>query len=365
MELFAEHGPKWNRVANGLADRTPLQCEALYQCNRSLISSNCAPNVLHLALSDRFDSSPALSRSKPANAASSRRRNNSSNNAANAAAAPAPASANRPKRKLEFEGSSSAAGPEDDEEARPAGSDSALPFKKRMGGEGSSNASSPAPTPRVVSRVKPAAAAAAAAAASAPVSSEQLFPLNRPVPASNLPPPELNHQLGNFLKTNGGQMFCLYEWFYSHLDRDYFALNEFSSLLAIKANFPLGNVPLLTRSEWAVVRRKLGRPRRLSPAFFASERAKLEAYREDVRSVRAGNAVVRPEVFFFFFFFFFSIVSFFDRKKHTHTGSWSGFFCCQGSFADWLSRCGVALDDKARSWWVGDAGRVWKVRDSV
>jgi hypothetical protein len=273
LELYQQHGQKWNRIASSLSPRTPLQCEALFLCNRSLIMSDCLPNVLHLALMDRYNSSPALSRGNAVQSSSTRRRI-----APTSAPAPNASSVNRPKRKLEFDGSSSAAGADDDTDRRDGME--TLPFKKRMGGDGSSNASSPIPTPRAVSRIK--------------------------AHEGNLYQPQINklltaaaataesQQLGRFLKGNG-HMYCMYEWFYSHLDRDYFALNEFSSMLNVKANFPLGNVPLLTRSEWAVVRRKLGRPRRLSPAFFASERAKLHAYREDVRSVRDGNPVVHPE----------------------------------------------------------------------
>ena len=105
---------------------------------------------------------------------------------------------------------------------------------------------------------------------------------------------KLDHFLHGFDGARG-ELFCLYEWFYSHVDRDYFTVNEFGTMLASHIGVPLGTTPLLTRSEWAIVRRRLGRPRRMSPAFFASERAKLEAFREDVRLVRSGNAVRHPE----------------------------------------------------------------------
>lgn len=40
----------------------------------------------------------------------------------------------------------------------------------------------------------------------------------------------------------------------------------------------------LSRREWSALRGALGQPRRLSLAFLRQERAKLESYRETVRS---------------------------------------------------------------------------------
>jgi len=48
----------------------------------------------------------------------------------------------------------------------------------------------------------------------------------------------------------------------------------------------LGHVTHLTRIEWSFVRTLIGRPRRLSAAFLAAERAKLAAYRHEVRTLR-------------------------------------------------------------------------------
>lgn len=45
----------------------------------------------------------------------------------------------------------------------------------------------------------------------------------------------------------------------------------------------------LTRAQWQHVRRKLGNPRRLSPAFFAEERANLQLQREKVRMIQQGK----------------------------------------------------------------------------
>eukprot|EP00252_Welwitschia_mirabilis_P007861 TRINITY_DN1956_c0_g2_i1.p1 TRINITY_DN1956_c0_g2~~TRINITY_DN1956_c0_g2_i1.p1 ORF type:complete len:1216 (+),score=337.50 TRINITY_DN1956_c0_g2_i1:375-4022(+) len=83
--------------------------------------------------------------------------------------------------------------------------------------------------------------------------------------------------------------WCIYEWFYSAIDWPWFARNEFVDYLE---HTGLGHVPRLTRVEWGVIRRSLGKPRRLSQKFLQEERKKLEEYRESVRQhyneVRAG-----------------------------------------------------------------------------
>lgn len=78
-------------------------------------------------------------------------------------------------------------------------------------------------------------------------------------------------------------------------DREYFRLNEFCTLLSVNLGFPFEMAPPLTSSEWAVVRRKLGKPRRLSQRFFDSEIEKLNSFREDVRRLRAGSAPLKSE----------------------------------------------------------------------
>ena len=68
-----------------------------------------------------------------------------------------------------------------------------------------------------------------------------------------------------------------YEWFYAGIDREYFNQNEFSSLLRERE---LDHIKKATRVEWGEVRRALGKPRRLSPAFLRREREKLECCRD-------------------------------------------------------------------------------------
>ena len=91
----------------------------------------------------------------------------------------------------------------------------------------------------------------------------------------------LHHCLG----TKRARRWCLYEWFYSGIDRLYFEQNEFRLLLN---DLGIGHVDKLSRTEWAYIRGKLGKPRRLSVRYLEEEREKLQQYREEVRNQHAG-----------------------------------------------------------------------------
>merc|ERR1719174_146571 len=83
------------------------------------------------------------------------------------------------------------------------------------------------------------------------------------------------------------QKWCLYEWFYSGIDRDYFEHNEFQEELN---DMGLGMVEKLTRAEWALVRQQMGPcRRRLSVNYFRKEIERLEQYREEVRRKQRGH----------------------------------------------------------------------------
>ncbi len=74
--------------------------------------------------------------------------------------------------------------------------------------------------------------------------------------------------------------WCYYEWFYSAVDRLYFAQNEFLDCLA---NMNLSHVTSLKRKQWRHIRSKMGHPRRVSRSFLSQERRKVEQYRTEVR----------------------------------------------------------------------------------
>lgn len=80
---------------------------------------------------------------------------------------------------------------------------------------------------------------------------------------------------------------CIYEWFYSTIDRDYFKENEFLACLNMMG---LHQTSTITKEEWSAVRAfmgsSIGRPRRFSAAFLRGEIDKLEQYRSQVRRIQ-------------------------------------------------------------------------------
>ncbi|XP_042359253.1 protein lin-9 homolog [Plectropomus leopardus] len=89
-------------------------------------------------------------------------------------------------------------------------------------------------------------------------------------------------RLRNLLKLPKAHKWCIYEWFYSNIDRPLFeGDNEFC--LCLKETFPNLKTRKLTRVEWGTIRRLMGKPRRCSSAFFAEERTALRQKRQKMR----------------------------------------------------------------------------------
>ena len=76
--------------------------------------------------------------------------------------------------------------------------------------------------------------------------------------------------------------WCGYEYHYSAIDRPWFLRNELQEFLH---HLGIAHVTALTRTEWSIIRSAFGKPRRFSAAYLADERAKLEAYRDQVRGL--------------------------------------------------------------------------------
>uniref|UniRef100_A0A665TD23 DIRP domain-containing protein n=1 Tax=Echeneis naucrates TaxID=173247 RepID=A0A665TD23_ECHNA len=89
-------------------------------------------------------------------------------------------------------------------------------------------------------------------------------------------------RLRNLLKLPKAHKWCIYEWFYSNIDRPLFeGDNEFC--LCLKESFPNLKTRKLTRVEWGTIRRLMGKPRRCSSAFFSEERTALRQKRQKMR----------------------------------------------------------------------------------
>ncbi|XP_022089163.1 protein lin-9 homolog [Acanthaster planci] len=89
-------------------------------------------------------------------------------------------------------------------------------------------------------------------------------------------------RLKNLLKLPKAYKWCIYEWFYSNIDKALFS-GENDFLICLRESFPQLKCRKLTRVEWCIIRRLMGKPRRCSPAFFAEERAALDTKRRRLR----------------------------------------------------------------------------------
>uniref|UniRef100_A0AAZ3Q147 DIRP domain-containing protein n=1 Tax=Oncorhynchus tshawytscha TaxID=74940 RepID=A0AAZ3Q147_ONCTS len=93
----------------------------------------------------------------------------------------------------------------------------------------------------------------------------------------------LNKSLFYYSDTNCQKhTWCIYEWFYSNIDRPLFeGDNDFC--LCLKESFPNLKTRKLIRVEWGTIRRLMGKPRRCSSAFFSEERTALGQKRQKMR----------------------------------------------------------------------------------
>lgn len=95
-------------------------------------------------------------------------------------------------------------------------------------------------------------------------------------------------RLRNLLKLPKAHKWVLFEWFYSFIDKPLFdGENDFQ--LCLKENYPQLKSRSLTRYEWNCIRRRMGRPRRCSSAFFEEERRELERKRQNIRLLQLNK----------------------------------------------------------------------------
>eukprot|EP00794_Sanderia_malayensis_P017933 gene17933-19722_t len=92
----------------------------------------------------------------------------------------------------------------------------------------------------------------------------------------------LRISLNNLLKQSKAKKWVCFEWFYSDIDRALFlGENDFS--ICLQEHFPQLKARRLTRLQWSMIRRMMGKPRRCSAAFFAEERQALAMKRKKIR----------------------------------------------------------------------------------
>ena len=101
---------------------------------------------------------------------------------------------------------------------------------------------------------------------------------------------KIGMRLRTLLKLPKAHKWVCYEWFYANIDQPLF-LGENDFYACLKETFPYLKTRMLTRVEWCKIRRLMGKPRRCSPAFFAEERAALNAKRNKIRLLQQQKVV--------------------------------------------------------------------------
>ncbi len=96
-------------------------------------------------------------------------------------------------------------------------------------------------------------------------------------------------KLRNLLKLPKAYNWVCSEWFYSNIDRPLF-LESNDFIICLKESFPQLKSYNLTRAEWSMVRRMMGKPRRCSQNFFAEEIRELERRRSKIRLLQQRKA---------------------------------------------------------------------------
>ncbi|XP_014241126.1 protein lin-9 homolog isoform X2 [Cimex lectularius] len=96
---------------------------------------------------------------------------------------------------------------------------------------------------------------------------------------------KIGMRLRNLLKLPKAHKWVCYEWFYSNIDSALFSGdNDF--MICLKESFPQLKTNMLTRVEWCIMRRMMGKPRRCSQAFFEEERRELDRKRSKIRQLQ-------------------------------------------------------------------------------
>lgn len=281
FSAFKKHGSVWRKVAQALPGRSAKDAQALYESHRGYLSlPEASPRVFKKIVADHFNNLGELRKSEQRKRPASAR-----------AGSKTPS---RRGRKQLFPGGDRGArgGGQDqvdfEEDVSDFDDDDAVPV------DNDDDAAAPLDTRRkrrMVASTKP--------GVTIPPKDEiqsrggAILQLAEREYENNPEPflvAERLHERLMMATTGLARRFCYYEWFYPTVDQPYLRRNDFFECLA---ELGFGEVTHLTRLEWGVLRQKMGRPRRFSPAFIRQERRKLHEYRRDVRSLQQGRVPKR------------------------------------------------------------------------
>jgi len=85
-----------------------------------------------------------------------------------------------------------------------------------------------------------------------------------------------------------GKNWIYYEWFYSNIDKP--LLYESNFMMCVQDLFPSFKIKTMTRTEWCMLRRMMGKPRRCSQKFFDEEIRELDIRRKKIRLLQQRKA---------------------------------------------------------------------------
>jgi len=99
--------------------------------------------------------------------------------------------------------------------------------------------------------------------------------------------------LKNALSNRRARRWAIHEFFYSDLDKEWYANDGFASDIA-KLGLPIDASTRLTREEWGLIRRKIRpRPRLFSKRFIAEQLKKRNRHRALVRSLQQDPSATK------------------------------------------------------------------------
>lgn len=101
---------------------------------------------------------------------------------------------------------------------------------------------------------------------------------------------ELGTRLRNLLKLPKAHLWVCYEWFYSNIDKALFE-GENDFCICLRESFPQLRTTTLSRQQWRIIRRLMGKPRRCSAAFFTEERQALAQKRQRIRVLQQTRSL--------------------------------------------------------------------------
>jgi hypothetical protein len=100
---------------------------------------------------------------------------------------------------------------------------------------------------------------------------------------------DLAQQMSSMPPVSPKVMFwCRCEWFYSYIDRGFFAHNDFEECLKVILK---DSEEELTLRQWRTTRALMGRPRRFGPYFIHQERERLRKFREAIKVLQQGKVL--------------------------------------------------------------------------